>query len=154
MSAAEADPHLHGEAVIAFDKANVVQAPPLDRTQWATKLKDRVAALRTTFDLFQSLTLKELHRKNLMEAVVFYNGFTLRPLIELLRIQHCPARYNFHTRYVYYDLPDEIVRKLEPLFFPRDADDLRLKQVLAAQMFAETLAQINPDHIGDTGGLR
>ena len=36
--------------------------------------------------------------------------------VELLRIVHCPQRYNFHTRYVYYELPADIVRRLEALY--------------------------------------
>jgi hypothetical protein len=139
---------IHGEALVLFDKSGVVQAPPLDRAAWAAKLQERLATLRVTFELFQSLTTKELHRHNLMEAVAFYHGYSLRPLIELLRMRHSPARYNFHTRYVYYDLPADLVRTLEPMFFPRDAEDLRAKREQAARMFAEALAQINPATLG------
>lgn len=139
---------IHGEAVVLFDKSGVVQAPPLDRAVWAAKLRERVAALRVTFELFQSLTTKELHRNNLIEAVAFYHSYSLRPLIELLRIRHCPARHNFHTRYVYYDLPADVVRILEPMFFPRDGDDLRVKHEQAMQMFAKALAEIDPATVG------
>lgn len=142
------EPEIHGEKVVLFDKDNSLHVPPLDRALWAAKLKDRRAALRVTFELLQALTTKELNRGHLMEAVAFYYGYSLRPLIELLRLRHCPARYNFHTRYVYDDLPADIVRALEPLFFPHDADDLRAKHAQAAQMFAQALADIDPDTLG------
>lgn len=93
--------------------------------------------------LFQTLTLKELHRGNHIEAVAFYHTFTLRPLVEILRILHCPARYDFHTRYVYYDLPGEVVQRLEPLFYPASADDLRAKRERAEQWFNSLIAQID-----------
>ena len=40
-----------------------------------------------TFELFQMLTLKELNRHNDIEALVFYQSSTLRPLVEALNIK-------------------------------------------------------------------
>lgn len=140
---------IHGEAVVHFDKSGVVNPPPLDRAGWQTKMKERRAALRVTFPLFQPLVTKELHRRNALEALAFYQAMTLRPLVELLRIRHCPARYNFHTRYTQYDLPAEINRRLEPLFFPRDLEDIRAKHAEAAQWASELLAEPDERAIGD-----
>ena len=139
------EPEIHGNAVVHFDKANVTKVEPLDRTAWNAKLRERVNTLRVTFDLFQSLTLKELNRHNTIEALAFYNGYTLRPLIEALRILHVPTRYNFSTRYLYYELPAEVVRRLEKLFFVQNEDDLREKQIQAEKWFYETLTQIRLD---------
>lgn len=141
------EPEIHGEKVVVFDKDNTLNVPPLDRVAWADKLRSRLASLRVMFELFQPFTEKELKRGNAIEAVMYYHSLVLRPLVEVLRIQHAPARYNFHTRYVYYDLPADLVRALEPLFFPRDGDDVRAKQAQAAQMFAEALARIDPDTV-------
>ena len=88
-----------------------------------------------TFDLFQFLTLKEVNRGNDLEAVSFYYRFTLNPLVELLRIKHTPARYNFHTRHIHYDLPAEVINELRELFFIVDLDDLRAKQERAERWF-------------------
>jgi hypothetical protein len=132
---------IHGEAVVHFDKAGVVQPAPLDQQALALRLAERLETLQVTFDLFQSLTLKELQRGNRIEALAFYNGYTLRPLLETLRIRFQPARYNFHTRYVYYDLPGEIVARLEALFFVKDAPDLERKRQAAEAWFYEALAQ-------------
>ena len=94
-------------------------------------------------DADDSLTLKELNRRNDIEALAFYHAFTLRPLVEALRIKHSPTRHNFHTRYVYYDLPPEVVRKLEPLFFVANADELGAKRALAEAFFTETLETLD-----------
>lgn len=134
-------PETHGNAVVHFDKSGVVQTGPLDMADLAAQLEGRVRTLRTTFPLFQSLTLKELNRRNDIEALTFYHGFTLRPLVEVLRIKHQPARSNFYARYVYYDLPAEVVRRLEELFFVRDAAELLQKREQAEQWFWETLDQ-------------
>jgi hypothetical protein len=142
-------PELHGNAVIHFDKANVVQSQPLDRATLADQLRARVETLRLTFDLFRILALKELNRHNDIEAIAFYHSWTLRPLIEALRIQYKPARHSFYTRYIHYDLPQDIVRELQDLFFVRDADDLRAKRERAERWFYETLEgiEIEPDRL-------
>jgi hypothetical protein len=139
------EPEIHGNAVVHFDKANLVHADPLDRSALVSKLRARVSALRVTFDLFQVLTLKELKRHNDIEAFSFYQSFTLRPLIEALRIRYSPTRYNFHTRYVHYDLPPDVVRQLQALFFVRDAADLGVKREQAERWFYGTLDDIRLD---------
>lgn len=134
---------IHGKAVVHFDKAHVVRAQPLDRAAFAAKLKNRVETMRVTFELFQPMALKELNRGNAIEAIAFYQSWVLRPLVELLHIQHAPFHYNFNTRYVQYDLPQPIVEKLQPLFFVRDVDDLRAKREQAERWFRETLNEID-----------
>ncbi len=103
------------------------------------RLRDRIASLRVTFEMYQILTLKELNRGNTLEALAFYNGYTLRPLVEVLRMRHDPTRHNFHTRYIHYNLPADVVQKLEPLFFVANADDIRAKRAQAETWFYETL---------------
>lgn len=136
-------PEIHGRALVHFDKANVVQCPPLQVESAMARLKARLDSLRVTFDLFQSLTLKELARGNDLEALAFYQGFTLRPLVEVLRIRHKPTRHGFHTRYIHYDLPADVVTALQRLFFVNGAEDLRLKRDQAERWFHDTLEQID-----------
>jgi predicted nucleotidyltransferase len=135
-------PELHGKAIVYFDKSGVVQSSPLSRQELALKLKDRLEALKISFDLFQILTIKELNRGNLIEALNFYHNFTLRPLVEVLRIPHEPTRHGFYTRYIYYDMPAEVLAKLESLFFIADGDDLWTKRQIAEDWFYETIEQI------------
>ena len=130
---------IHGQAVFYFDKANVSQVAPLDLNDLNKRLRDRIASLRVTFEMYQILTLKELSRGNTLEALAFYNGYTLRPLVEVLRMRHDPTRYNFHTRHIHYNLPADVVQKLEPLFFVANADDIRAKRAQAETWFYETL---------------
>jgi hypothetical protein len=136
-------PEIHGQVVIHFDKSGVVQPPPFEPAALARRLDARVKTLGTTFDLFQTLILKELNRHNDIEALAFYNGFVLRPLVELLRIRHCPARHDFYTRYVYYDLPAPVVTRLEPLFFVANTEDLKTKRAEAARWFADLLSPLS-----------
>lgn len=127
------DPQTHGNAIVHFDRTGVTRPRASDPAAREAEIRARIESLRVTFPLFQSLVLKELNRGNTIEALAFYHAFTLRPLVELLRIRHCPARYQFHTRYVYYDLPADVVERLERLYFVRDVDDLARRQSAAAE---------------------
>jgi hypothetical protein len=135
-------PELHGNAIVYFDKSGVVQSLPLSRQELTLKLKDRLQALKVSFDLFQILIIKELNRGNLIEALNFYHNFTLRPLVEVLRIPHEPTRHGFYTRYIYYDMPADVLAKLESLFFIADGDDLWVKRQVAEDWFYETIDKI------------
>ncbi len=135
------EPEVHGQARVHFDKTGVVAgAPALNEAALKEQLAARRAALRVTFPLFQPLILKEVRRGNAIEAAAFYQGFTLRPLVEALRLRHCPARYNFHTRYAHYDLPAEVVSRLARLFYPTDLADLERKQAEAEGWFGELMS--------------
>jgi hypothetical protein len=133
---------IHGNAVVHFDKSGVMPGKPIDRAEWDKELAARVESLRVLFPLFQSLTLKELNRNNTIEAVAFYYGYTLRPLVELLRIKHAPFHYNFHTRYIHYEFPPDIVSRLEKLFYPANPQDLARKREEVEQWFGEVLAEL------------
>lgn len=140
-------PELHGEAVVHFDKSGVVQSEPFDWFALKETLQARLETLKVTFDLFQPLTLKEIERGNAVEALSFYLSFTLRPLVEALRFRYKPARHSFHTRYAYYDLPPEVVEKLEDLYFVADLAALRARHAEAERWFDETLATIDLEAI-------
>ncbi len=137
------EPPLHGRRRLVFDKTGVATPPAFDHAAHLTQIEARLKALRVTFPLFQMLTLKELNRRNDLEALAFYHSFTLRPLVEVLRLQHCPARYNFHTRYIHYDLPPEVVQQLTPLFFVASGEALRAQHAAAEKLFYATLNQID-----------
>jgi hypothetical protein len=78
-----------------------------------------------------------------IEAVAFYQSYTLRPLVEGLRILHDPTRYRFHTRYVQYDFPADDVRRLGELFFVADVRELAAKRARAECWFHEVLGAIH-----------
>lgn len=134
------DTETHGHAVVHFDRTGATKPCPRDQAARKRELDARVEAMRITFPLFQSLVVKELNRGNALEAIAFYHAFTLRPLVELLRIRHCPGRYQFHTRYIQYDLPPAIVARVTPLFFVRDATDLTRRRDEAERWALKLLA--------------
>ena len=137
------DEPLHGKAIFYFDKTGVANVPPFDWAALNERLSKRVASLRTTFDLYQCMVTKEVHRQHPLDALMFYNSCTLRPLIEALRIRYTPARHGFGPHYAYVDLPGEVTQRLEPLYFVRDLADIAAKRADAEIWFYQTLDQIN-----------
>lgn len=128
---------LHGEAQILFDRSGVVNSLPLDRDELKRKLAVRLVSMRNQFDMFQILVRKEVYRRQAIDALAYYHALTIRPLVELLRIKYQPERYQFSLRYLYYDLPEEIAKRIEKLVFVRDIDDILVKQAEAEKWFFE-----------------
>lgn len=138
------DPETHGKAIVHFDRSGVTNdVKPSDK---AAEIRKRLAILRITVPLFQALVAKEINRRNEIEAVAFYHGWAVRPLVELLRIKHCPQRYQFHTRYVQYDLPKVVADRLTPFFYVRDLADLAERRAQAEAWALKLL-----EELADTG---
>jgi len=139
------EPEVHGLPIFYFDKSGVSQLPHFDLAAWQTShLGDWLTNVRTRFEIFQVMVLKELNRANLVEAVGYYHAYTLRPLLNVLNMRYRPARHNFSTRYVYCELPPEVMARLEPLFLPASLADLRVKQAEAQEWFCQVAGEIAP----------
>jgi hypothetical protein len=134
-------PAIHGFPHVYFDKTGAVRFEPFDTASFAESIRSRKQELAVLFDMFGILTLKEVNRGNDIEAHAFYQAYTLRPLLQLLRTIHDPTRHNFHTRYVHYNLPSDDVERLRRLIFVRDIDDLKAKHAEAERWFRELMAR-------------
>jgi hypothetical protein len=141
------DRRRHGEPQVVFDRDGFTADVPLDASQWREKLRARVATLKERFELTQVVPIKSARRGEIAEAIVCYQAFTLRPLIEMLRIRHDPWRHDFDVRYLRYDLPDDVRRRYEALWIVRDLDDLLAKRAVAEAWFGEVLAGLDVDAI-------
>jgi hypothetical protein len=131
-------PEIHGTPRVLFDKAGVVTAPNIDHNEWARKLADRLRSLKTMFEIFKLFPVTELERGNPVDALGYYHSLVLRPVVEALRIHHCPMHYNFHTRYVHHDLPPDVAAELEELFFVASPQDLAEKLAQAESLCHKT----------------
>jgi hypothetical protein len=134
----------HGSPIVLFDPEGLAATTELDPAEHQKKIRDRLAVLRAQFPIFEAFVPKELDRGRPIDAMNFYHGLTLRPLVELLRIAHCPERFDYGLRYLSADLPPDIYTRLQPLLLPSGPDDLRLKHAAAIRLFEEVSAAINP----------
>ncbi len=130
---------IHGDVFVHFDKKNVTNPKPLNKEDFVQKLISRIDQIESVFNLYQFLVKKELNRKNYIEAIAFYQGYSLNPLLEVLRIKYNPYRYSFRTRYVYYDLPQDVVKRLHGLFFIKDGEELAVKHEETIKWVKETV---------------
>jgi len=139
------EPEIHGNAVFHLNRNNGVELPHLDTVAFAGKLRARARRLKERFRMFNIFVQKEINRGNTLEAIDLYNVVTLASLIEALRIKHNPLHYDFKLRYVHYELPEGVVKRLESLSFVKDQKDLQEKYDEASRWFSEAISEINCD---------
>ena len=72
----------------------------------------------------QSFVRKAIIRGQVVDALAAFWGYTLRPLVELLRMRYCPLRWDFGMRYLDRDLPQPVFRELQDIMFVKDPDEL------------------------------
>ena len=130
----------HGDPVVLFDKQGSIAAQSLDPEQLARDISSRLEQMPAEFEMFRSLIKKACHRGLPAEARIWYQRFCLDPLIEVLRMQYTPERYEFGGRYLWRDLPDSVAARLSEMFFPQD-----LQQLLYYQQTATRLVSRDPD---------
>ncbi|MBT9458105.1 MAG: nucleotidyltransferase domain-containing protein [Burkholderiaceae bacterium] len=142
------DVELHGQGQTWVDRRGLLQPSHLDAAADREQARARIPVLRSAFDMFQHIPTKERLRGRKVEALQFYQGMTLRPLVEALRLLHCPQRRIFGLRYLARDLPAEVVARIEQLMFVADLPDLERKHEQAQQWFWETMARLERDGPG------
>ncbi len=131
------EPEIHGQARVYFDKCGAALPPAPDPAAFQAGLTARRAQALAMAELFAPFAVKELRRCQPIEAVAFYQGFVLGPLIDLLRMRYDPQRYNFRTRHIYHDLPADVIARLEPLYFAGSPQELEEKYHLARAWLRE-----------------
>ncbi len=108
---------LHGRGTTWFDRSGVLVERHLDRAADLEAATARVPVLAAQFEMFQHLVLKEIARGHGSDALAFYQAWTLRPLVEALRLLHAPHTRIFGLRYLARDLPAAVVARVESLAF-------------------------------------
>ena len=134
-------PEIHGKAIFYFNKSDRVKIPSADKTELSKTLQQRLSRLKDRFIMFNIFVQKEMNRGNYLEALVLYHSLTLGSVVDALRIKYSPFHHDFKTRYVQYELPKPIVKKLEQMYFVKDWKDLRAKYREATDWFNELVAE-------------
>ena len=141
------EPETHGNVVFYFNKSDKVKPLQFDREAFAKKVHERLERLQIRFGMFNNFVQKEINRGHHLEALDLYHNFTLATLIETLRIKHYPIHYNFKMEYLHYELPSEVIKKLEHLYFVKDEKDLQEKYREAMKWFNKTMKEIDQKEI-------
>lgn len=138
-------PQQHGQAVVHFDKAGVTQAPPWDEAAQQGRRQARLDYWRGFLSWSSVLVDKEVARERPLDALGYYQGAVIRPLVELLRLRYDPARYDFHLRYLHLVLPAAAAERLTRLAYVSDLADLERKHAEAQTWLRELLADADAD---------
>lgn len=132
----------HGHIVPLFDKGDWLSPKSLDQDALAAKRDKRYRDLQTWFLVSQSFVRKAILRCDHVEAVTSYWGYTMKPLVELLRMRYCAVRWDFGMRYLDRDLPPAAYDRVRDLAFVRDLEDCEAKLVTATAWGAELLREL------------
>ena len=57
-------------------------------------------------------------------------------------MRHYPYHYAFRTKYANYDLPPEVVKRLEELYFVKGPEDLKAKYRQVREWFARAVTEV------------
>ncbi len=139
------EPRIHGNNVFYFNKRGEIVVPQMNKEEFIKKLSERLARMQARFDVFNVFVQKEINRGNSLEALDLYYVVTLALLVEALRIKCNPVHHDFKLRYVHYELPARTIKRLENLYFVKDAKDLQEKYRQASKWFCETMVTIAKD---------
>lgn len=114
------DVERHGRVRPLFDKGNWLIGKHLDAAALEAARVARYRELRSWFSVSQAFVRKTILRGQDAEALSAYWGYTLRPLVEMLRMRYCPVRWDFGMRYLSRDLPPDVYDELQDLIFVKE----------------------------------
>jgi len=135
------EPHIHGKVVFYINKSEEIKVPIMDKEVLAENLKQKLAQLRDRFAIFNINVQKEINRGNYLEALTVYTSITLGSVVDALRIKYNPFHHDFNTRYVKYELPEQITRELQRLYFVKDIMDLMKKYQEGTKWFYKIIRE-------------
>ena len=92
--------------------------------------------------MFNKFVQKEINRRNYLEAIDAYFALILGPLVELLRQKYYPLHHDFKMHYIRYELPADVVSRLETLYFVKDPGDLQGKYDEATKWLHEVISEV------------
>lgn len=135
----------HGTPIVLFDREGLARPHPFDRAAHELVVRQRLEALVPRFRLLQHLVRKAIWRGDVAEAADRYLTFTLKPLVELMRIRHCPDRFDFGMRYLRSDLPEPVWRSVESIALPGSLDELGAYHAAAEAIFDMEIRGLRAD---------
>ena len=138
------EPDIHGANPVLFDRSGLFGDHVIrtDRAALEARLRARIELLRVRFELFQILVEKECWRGHAIDALHFYQGLTLAPLVELLRVKHDPLRHDWGNRYLHHTLPPAEATRLQRLMFVAAPAEIPAQRTEAAAWFAQLVAEL------------
>lgn len=133
----------HGNGRQLFDKGGWLRPQSVDDIYLASKRQKRLMELQSWFSASQSFVRKAILRGQHAEALASFWGYTLRPLVEILRLRYCPIRWDFGMRYLDRDLPPAVYGQICELMFVRSLEDLECKLLEGSEWGRSLLKELD-----------
>lgn len=133
----------HGQGRQLFDKGEWLHPRSVDGLTLAHKRQERLLELQSWFSASQSFVRKAILRGQHAEALAAFWGYTLRPLVDILRIRYCPIRWDFGMRYLDRDLPPAVYGQFRELIFVQSLEDLEQKLAEGFEWGRAMLEELN-----------
>jgi hypothetical protein len=134
------EPEIHGRSIFYFNKTGIDETTAVDRLVFERKKMDDMKWLKDRFNMFSNYVEKEIRRGNSIEAIENYRTIIIPSLVQALRSKYTPMHYDFRTRYIHYELAEDIVEKLKELCFVSSLPDLEAKNTEAIRWFEKLAA--------------
>ena len=133
---------------VLFSRKGGVRFRALDRAAFRGRIRKRIDDLNQTYVFHCDTYLaKNIARDNYTEAFYYYQRYAVEPLIELLRIRHCPLTWGeLAFKHIRDDLPAGAVRTIDDFFRVNSVADIGKKTQQAKALFAKLLADVQPKY--------
>ncbi len=131
----------HEAPLVIFDKKGVIKSKPLNKIQFNKEIKSKIEELRLDISQYARAT-KYVHRKQFLEAMVYFHKWIMAPLVELLRIRYMPLTHDMHLVHISSHLPKKVIAKLEELYKIQNLNDIETNTKKALKMFDITYKYI------------
>ena len=109
------DVRRHGTPIVVHDPDGLVELRHDDEAALRAAIDEGVDQIRQRRATAEWLVNRALRRGHEPEAVALYLRFALSPLVQLLRVEHCPWRHDFGLRYLHTDLPADVAQRVNAL---------------------------------------
>jgi len=136
------EPEIHGIPIVHFDRKNIISSQPLDKENFHRNMLLALERNKAKLDIFELFFDKEFNRGNYMDAFDFYYNFAIGSLLAVLRMKHSPYHYTFRSKYANYDLPPEMIKRLEEFYFVKDPEDMKAKYGRIKQWFQSAVREL------------
>ena len=134
----------HGKIRPLFDKAQWLGSDTSAAVSQVASQAKRLDDLEAWFSVSQNFVRKAIIRGQEVEALAAFWGYTLKPLVELLRMRYCPVRWDFGMRYLQRDLPGPVYDELRDIMFVGYSDDLAEHLAKAIAWGERLLRELEP----------
>jgi hypothetical protein len=136
---------LPGDAIkVLFAKKGGIKYRAFDLPAFRSRINKRITELdRYYLFICDSWVAKNIARGNYIESVYYYQTYVVEPIIELLRMKHCPLTWGeLPFKHIGDDLPAGASRTVEKFYRVTSINDIKHKTQQARILFTRLLPEV------------